>query len=244
MKYQKIKNNFEPFIGLLLFTITFPLQILIFIVVLIELKKFPLFIQERGITLSMHRFKIYKFRTIKDKKKNCYENNVFNKNYLYDSVPQLCRILRKSGLDELPQLLNVIKGEMSLIGPRPLSIEDLVSIKTFNKRAYLFRYSLKSKPGITGLWQVFGDRKKEINNLIDMERYYEGNMAFKLDLIILLVTLYKILSGQHSDAIISNSNKLLQDNFINKFCSRLQTTNSINNRNIMETDFYTYSCLE
>ena len=208
MEYQKIKNIIEPFIALLLFCLTIPIQILIFIVLFFELKEVPVFIQERGMTLTKYRFNIYKFRTIKNNKyqsiKNIYD--VFKKNYLTDYIPPICKLLRKTGLDELPQLLNVIRGEMSLIGPRPLSIDDIVIIKE-NNNAYTIRDKINSKPGITGLWQIYGNRNKGLENLVTLDLYYEKNISVGLDLKIALTTVFVIFLGLHSDAILSGISK-------------------------------------
>ncbi len=204
MGNQTFKNKIELFIALFLFCLTLPIQIFIFIILVVEIKGFPIFIQKRGLTLTKRRFNIYKFRTIRNNKYkgNQFTSDVFNKNYLTEYIPPFCRLLRKTGLDELPQLLNVIRGEMSLIGPRPLSIDDLLMICVYDNEAYQIRDKIKSKPGITGLWQIYGDRNKGIDELISLESYYENNKSFSLDLKIFKATIPVIFMGMHSDAIL------------------------------------------
>ncbi len=85
--------------------------------------------------------------------------SIFFKPELGKNVSKLGLFLRRTGLDEIPQLINVIKGDMSFIGPRPLSFDDLAVIKKNYPGLYKLRAQLNIKPGITGYWQVFGNRE-------------------------------------------------------------------------------------
>jgi lipopolysaccharide/colanic/teichoic acid biosynthesis glycosyltransferase len=157
-------------------------------------------------------FNIYKFRTIKV---NSYQEinseNILFKPDLSQYVPAFCRWLRKTGLDELPQIFNVLKGEMSLIGPRPLSLNDLEVLKNKYPQYYHVRNLITIKPGITGMWQVFGNRNKGIENLIAFDLYYYEQTSLTIDLRILIRTILLVLTGKHSDAIFpSMSNKELK----------------------------------
>jgi lipopolysaccharide/colanic/teichoic acid biosynthesis glycosyltransferase len=104
-------------------------------------------------------------------------------------ITRVGRFLRKTSLDELPQLFNVIKGEMSLVGPRP---EMPFIVATYNE---IQRERLKILPGITGLWQLSGDRKKAIHENMDYDIYYIENMSFFLDVAILIETLIFAFRG-------------------------------------------------
>ncbi len=214
-EYLSIKNKADFLIGIFLILITLPFTLLVTAVLIVLFKASPLIAQERGITMENKIFKIYKFRTMLPKynrDKDRSEENIFSKPYLAEYVPLFCRWLRKRGLDELPQLMNVIKSEMSLIGPRPLLIEDLAKIRREDKESYLLRNKLKSKPGITGLWQIFGNRSEGITNLITLDSYYEKNKSLSLDLKIALTTLKVIIKGEHSDSIILERKETTKDN--------------------------------
>ena len=92
-------------------------------------------------------------------------------------------------MDELPQLINVLKGEMSLVGPRPCLPYEYEIYQTWHKK----RTSVR--PGITGLWQLSGDRKKAIHENMDYDLYYKKNVSFFLDLAILIETFIFAFKG-------------------------------------------------
>jgi len=106
-------------------------------------------------------------------------------------VTSFGRILRKTSLDELPQLVNVLRGEMSVVGPRPDSIE---AISNFFEE-YREIYS-SAKPGITGLWQVSGRSDIDYTKRVKLDYLYVLNWSLWLDLIIILKTFKAILSGK------------------------------------------------
>ena len=99
------------------------------------------------------------------------------------------RFLRRTSLDESPQLLNVLRGEMSLVGPRP-EMPFIVARYTPAQRQRLL-----AKPGITGLWQISADRAFEIHENIDYDLYYIRNRSLLLDVVILLHTLIFAIRG-------------------------------------------------
>jgi Undecaprenyl-phosphate galactose phosphotransferase WbaP len=104
-------------------------------------------------------------------------------------VTRLGRFLRRTSLDELPQLWNVLRGEMSLVGPRPVVREELLRYG-HNVRAYL-----SAKPGITGLWQVKGRNDTDYRRRVVLDTYYVRNQNLLLDLYILLKTTRVVLGG-------------------------------------------------
>ncbi|GAB6283639.1 MAG: hypothetical protein STSR0008_24240 [Ignavibacterium sp.] len=159
----------------------------------------------RGLSLNKHKFKIYKLRTLKKSHHYYNSNNIYYKEEYKDSVLPIGKFLRKTGLDELPQLINILKGEMTFIGPRPLSFEDLLIMKNEEEHYYERRSKLCSKPGISGLWQLYGNRNRGSENLIHYDEYYEKNKSLKLDITLLLLTIPIIFFGNHSDAIVSKS---------------------------------------
>jgi lipopolysaccharide/colanic/teichoic acid biosynthesis glycosyltransferase len=105
-------------------------------------------------------------------------------------ITPIGRILRKTSLDELPQLWNVLSGQMSLVGPRPMSLRD---VALFGQSHLMRRFSVK--PGITGLWQVSGRSNTSFDHWISMDFRYIDQWSFWLDLSILARTLPVVLKG-------------------------------------------------
>lgn len=199
---MNIKKLFDLIFAIILLLIFFPAGLLISLIIWFELRENPLFIQHRGIDLNVKSFRIYKFRTLRSDIEDYSKKNIFQKYYLTDRVSKFGRILRRTGLDEIPQLLNVIKGEMSLVGPRPLSIEDLINLKQFNPGLYEIRCNLNLRPGITGLWQLYGDRKKGADNLVQLDELYKKKQSFLFDILLIIKTVPMVFKGTHSDSII------------------------------------------
>lgn len=185
-----------------LFDILFSLFVIIFILswlypliaiaILLESGK-PVIYAQKRVGLGGNIFYCYKYRTMKNSEDNDIKATVKD-----DSrVTQLGRILRKSSLDEMPQFFNVLKGNMSVVGPRPHMV---VQDNYYND--LLLRYSRRHhvKPGITGLAQVKGFRG-EINSREDMQKriiadiYYVRKWTFYLDMIIILRTVFKTIGG-------------------------------------------------
>ena len=201
-RYLRTKNRIDFILSAVILIVAFPFMLLISILLAVILKSFPLIIQKRGITEENQVFNIYKFRTIKINPYNQINSeNILFKPDLSQYVPAFCRWLRKTGLDELPQIFNVLKGEMSLVGPRPLMISDLEVLKNKYPQYYRIRNLLSVKPGITGMWQVFGNRNEGIENLIALDLYYYQQFSFSVDLRILLSTILLAITGKHSDAV-------------------------------------------
>ncbi len=105
-------------------------------------------------------------------------------------ITEIGRFLRRTSLDELPQLINVIKGEMSLVGPRPIVDSEL---SLYGRSA---KYYLSVNPGMTGLWQVSGRNNISYKRRIAMDRYYVVNRGIMLDAYILLKTLRVLYSNE------------------------------------------------
>lgn len=155
----------------------------------------PIFFQQWRVGQRGRLFKIYKFRTMIADAEKMHHLVMGNQQGLHKCkddprITSLGRFMRKYSLDELPQLFNVIRGEMSLVGPRPWALYDAVRINTN------LRKRLNALPGITGPWQV-----QARSNLLDLESVnysdleYLGNWSLWTDLKILLLTVPKVLSG-------------------------------------------------
>ena len=177
--YQKyIKRLFDIIFSLILIILLFPLIILIAILVWIFIG-FPIFFQKRP-GLNDKIFILYKFKSLYDADKKFSEKKRQNK---------LGNFLRKTGLDELPQLFNVLKNDMSFVGPRPLLIEYLNKYTAYEKKRHLV------KPGITGLAQISPEPSgiKSWNKSIKLDIFYVNNVSFFLDLEILFKTVVLVL---------------------------------------------------
>ena len=201
MMINKLLNIVVAFI---LLALSFPFLILFAVILLLELKAWPVFIQDRGLTIEKYRLKIFKLRTIKIDVKNIShttESDIFQKPGLRGNVTSFAQWLRKTGLDELPQLINVLLGQMNLIGPRPLMIEDLETIKKISPELYEIRGKFNCKPGISGIWQLFGNRSEGILGMIALESLYERSRTFFLDLKLILYTTSVVIQAKNSDSI-------------------------------------------
>ena len=141
----------------------------------------PVIFRQKRVGYKGREFKMYKFRTM------------FTESPQYDWHPKVSndpritrmgRFLRKTSFDELPQFWNVLKGEMSIVGPRP---EMPFIVETYNT---YHRERLNAKPGITGLWQISGDRSLPIHENIDHDLYYITHQSLLLDIVIILQTVW------------------------------------------------------
>ena len=113
------------------------------------------------------------------------------------------RVLRATGLDELPQLFNVLRGEMSLVGPRPCTVHE------FSRYAKWQRERVLAAPGLTGYWQVNGKNRTTFNEMIEMDIYYAKKQSLLLDLSILLRTLPALVE-QTCECFGSRSPRIVQ----------------------------------
>jgi undecaprenyl phosphate N,N'-diacetylbacillosamine 1-phosphate transferase len=177
--YQKYyKKLFDIIFSLSLLIILFPIMILIFFLVWLIIG-YPIFTQKRP-GLNNKIFTLYKFKTLYDVSKIIPEKNRQSK---------FGNLLRKTGLDELPQLFNILENKMSFVGPRPLLVEYLKKYSAYEKKRHLV------KPGITGLAQINPEPsgKKSWKKSIKFDIFYVSNISFFLDMKILLRTVLLIL---------------------------------------------------
>ena len=170
-----------------------PLMILLMLVTRIA-SPGPIFYRQERVGFGGRHFFIWKFRTMKLSAETQTHERYFEKLMQVDCPmtkldaygdPRLApfgRILRASGLDELPQIFNVLCGEMSLVGPRPCTPNEFAGYKPWQ------RERVNGLPGLTGYWQVNGKNKTTFNEMIRMDLYYLNNMSILLDLQIILKT--------------------------------------------------------
>ncbi len=198
------RNIFRQITAAVLFAVLLPFTSLIAFILFIILRENPFFIQERGLTLIKGKIKIIKFKTLKNEfTRNRRKNNdIFYKDELSSGVNRFSSLLRRTGFDELPQLINIAKGEMAFVGPRPLMKDDLEIMKRDFNILYNLRNELNCKPGLTGLWQLLGKRENGIYDLLLYDNLYDQSKSFILDIKIILVTLPYSFFAYNSDSII------------------------------------------
>lgn len=185
--YDILKNCFEFILSFVLLIITLPICLIVCIAIYLELGVNPIYTQKR-VGLNGYIFKIYKLRSMyidaeKDGPRWASEND--------ERVTKVGRIIRKTRIDELPQLVNILKGDMSIIGPRP---ERPELIKEFIKYLPDFNDRLLVKPGITGWAQVNGGYTLTPKEKLEFDKYYIQNRGFRLDLLILIKTIMVIFT--------------------------------------------------
>lgn len=182
--YKRLGKPVLDYLGsLLLLCLLMPLNIAIALAISISMGRPILFCQER-IGHRKKLFKIYKYRTMNDRR-DC------NGNILPDKfrVTKIGLFLRRFGLDELPELFNILKGDMSIVGPRPLLPKYLPCFKEDE----LKRFDIK--PGITGLAQVLGRNELSWDERFRYDIYYVDNCSLFLDIKTIIITIWIIISG-------------------------------------------------
>jgi exopolysaccharide biosynthesis polyprenyl glycosylphosphotransferase len=158
----------------------------------------PVFFLQERVGLHKRRFKMIKLRTmVVDAEARMKEvehlNEAKGPNFKIKDDPRITRVggfLRKSSLDELPQLINVLRGQMSLVGPRPMSVRD---VDLFDSAIQRKRFS--ARPGMTCLWQISGRSDLDFDDWLKLDLYYIDNWSIWLDLKILVKTIPCVLRG-------------------------------------------------
>ena len=198
MDYKILKRFCDLVFSLLLIIFLIPLFLFIGIIIKIDSKGAIFYIQKR-IGSNNKNFSCYKFRTMKPESKyllkkflikNPNFKNEFVKTRKIKNDPRITNIgkfLRFSSLDELPQIINVLKGEMSFIGPRPIVKSEIKKYGDDFEKAFLI------KPGISGLWQVSGRNKLSYEKRVELDIFYSENISFRLDIKIFIKTLMVLI---------------------------------------------------
>ena len=192
-----IKRGFDIVASSLGLTLLSPLFLIIAIAIRVSSSGPAIFSQERH-GRNRRRFRMYKFRTMVDKAEALQpslelKNEVCGPVFKIRNDPRVTSLgmfLRRSSLDELPQLLNVLKGEMSLVGPRPLPGRD---VSKFEEAWLLRRFCVV--PGLTGLWQVTARSSMRFEDWVQQDFEYIDNWSLKLDFVILARTIPAVLRG-------------------------------------------------
>lgn len=200
---QIIKRGFDISIALMGMIALSPFIILLYCLVYMATKGHPIFSHER-IGFGGCKFKVYKFRTmyidaderLQELLETCEESrHEWQKDFKLKNDPRITQIgqfLRKTSLDELPQLINVLKGEMSLVGPRPIVEQEI------QKYGEYFEYFTAVTPGITGLWQVSGRNDIDYDERVQLDVWYVRNWSIELDMQILIKTVLVVIGRKGS----------------------------------------------
>src|SRR5262245_19861171 len=179
-----LKRLFDFIVSLIAFSLLLPLFILVTGLLIIANQGSPYFVQPRP-GKGGRIFKLVKFKTMNDKK-----DEVGNLLSDAERLTAIGKFIRKTSLDEIPQLINVIKGEMSLIGPRPLLVEYLPLYNNTQKRRHEVR------PGITGWAQVNGRNAIGWKEKFELDVWYVDNVSFQLDCKIAFFTIMKVAKSE------------------------------------------------
>lgn len=187
-----LKRILDIVSSLLLLILFLPLFFIIAILIKIN-SKGPVFFLQKRCGKNGREYNMYKFRTmvkdaefLKKKLKNEMDGPMFKmKND--PRTTEIGRILRRYSLDELPQLFNVLKGQMSLVGPRPLAAEEMTVDNNWRK------IRLSVKPGMTGLWQIMGRASGKFNDWVVYDIEYVQKRSFLMDIKIISLTLFAVL---------------------------------------------------
>lgn len=171
-------------ISLFIIIVLSPLYVILSVVLCFANKGYPFFVQPR-VGKNQCIFKLIKFKTMNDKKDS-------DGNLLVDvqRLTKVGRLLRNTSLDEIPQLINVIKGDMSLVGPRPLLVEYLPLYNKTQSRRHEVR------PGITGWAQVKGRNTLSWKQKFDYDIWYVDHYDFWIDIKIVGMTILKVLKSE------------------------------------------------
>ena len=189
-----LKRTSDIVCSLLFLMVFSPLFFIIAILIKID-SRGPVFFLQKRCGMDGREFNMYKFRTmvkdaefLKKELKNEMDGPMF-KMKKDPRVTQTGRVLRKWSLDELPQLLNVLKGDMSLVGPRPLANEEMAGDGNNTWR----EIRLSVKPGVTGLWQIMGRTSGKFSDWVSYDIEYVQKRSFLMDLKILIMTAITVL---------------------------------------------------
>jgi len=196
--YKILKRTVDiigPLLGLILLS---PIFLILSIVVKAD-SPGPIFFAHKRLGYNGNLIKIYKFRTMVINAEELLNNlspeqkEEFAKNFKLENDPRITKVgnfLRKSSLDELPQLLNILKGELSIVGPRPIVEKELKNYGIYGEKL------LSVKPGLTGNWQANGRSDTTYEERVEMDMQYIDNRSIFMDIKIIFKTFSAVIKKQ------------------------------------------------
>lgn len=197
--YEFIKRAFDIFSSLIAMILLSPVILILAIAVKVDDPKGKIFFAHKRVGKNGKEIKILKFRSMVHNAEELIEKftpeqkEEYYANFKLDNDPRVTKLgnfLRKSSLDELPQLLNILAGNLSLVGPRPVLEEET---QLYGKDRDLF---LSVKPGLTGYWAVNGRSAIDYDERKKLELYYVKNRSFWLDIKIIFKTFTTVFKGE------------------------------------------------
>lgn len=203
--YKFIKRTADIIVSLLALIILSPVFLITAIAVKVESKGPVIFKQER-LGKGGKVFKIYKFRSM------C-QNAEHTGSGVYSGkgdtrVTKVGRIIRATSIDELPQLVNILKGDMSLIGPRPPLTYHPWELKDYSEEQL---HMFDVRPGVTGWAQINGRKEVEWNKRIELNCWYTRNMSFLLDTKIFFLTIFKVFTNADNENLTETAKAAQQE---------------------------------
>lgn len=196
--YKHMKRILDIIIASIALVILSPIFLIIAILIKLE-SPGPVFFGHKRMGKNGKEFKLWKFRSMVANAEELIKTftpeqmKEFKENFKLENDPRITKIgkfLRKTSLDELPQLINIIKGDLSIIGPRPVIGEELNKYRN-NKNKFL-----SVTPGLTGYWAANGRSNTTYQQRMMMELYYIDNMSFELDLKIFFKTILSVVKKE------------------------------------------------
>lgn len=179
IKYYHLKRFFDILFSFLLLILLMPIMAITFLIIFVDLGEWPIFIHIRP-GYKTKDFPMLKFKTMKSYNPTRYPTEE-------SRITSISRLIRKLRIDETPQLLNILRNEMSFVGPRPLLKKYL---KVY-KQEYFRRHDVL--PGVTGLAQISGSEKLPFDKRIEFDLKYIDNNCFKNDFFILIYTVIYVI---------------------------------------------------
>jgi lipopolysaccharide/colanic/teichoic acid biosynthesis glycosyltransferase len=192
-----LKRGFDLVVSLLVLVLGLPIWIAIAVAIKLD-SRGPVFYRDRRIGLNEREFGMIKFRTMLQNSAELQErlearNEAEGALFKLRDDPRVTRVggfLRRFSIDEVPQVLNVLRGEMSLVGPRPLPLRDYELLEPWHRKRYLVL------PGMTGLWQIAGRSDLGFDDLVRLDFYYLEHWSIWLDISILVRTIPAVVGAR------------------------------------------------
>jgi len=198
--YTVVKRLLDIIFSIILIIIFIPIWVLVPIMIRLESKGNPIFVQDR-LGVNGKVFKIYKFRTM------CVgAENMGSGQYSFEGdsrVTKIGHILRKTSIDELPQIFNILTGKMSFIGPRPTLTYHPMKFEEYSAEQ---KHRFDVRPGVTGIAQVNGRKQIDWDKRIEYDNYYVANMSLIIDIKIFCATLVSLIKMNDNENVEETTN--------------------------------------